>query len=199
MNILQPPLKIVQYPHPALRHEAKPLSAIDDPKRHAAAAMLELMYEQNGLGLAAPQVGLPFQMFVVNYSGDPAEKELEGVYINPIILEKEGTMEGEEGCLSFPKLFRKVRRARTVRVQAYDLAGELVEFELSDLPARLWQHEVDHLHGTLFIDKLGAIGQLAARSALREFEYEYKRAQRRGEIPLDVDIEKRLDELEGMA
>src|SRR3569623_1006645 len=111
MNILQPPLKIVQYPHPALRHEAVPRTAIDDTKRHAAAAMLALMYEQNGLGLAAPQVGLPFQMFVVNYGGDPAEKELEGVYINPVILEKEGTMEGEEGCLSFPKLFRKVRRA----------------------------------------------------------------------------------------
>ena len=96
--------------------------------------MLELMYEQNGLGLAAPQVGLPFQMFVVNYGGDPAEKELEGVYINPVILEKEGTMEGEEGCLSFPKLFRKVRRAKTVRVQAYNLEGNLVELELSDLP-----------------------------------------------------------------
>jgi peptide deformylase len=199
MNILEPPLKIVQYPHPALRHEAKPCTHIDADKRHAAAAMLALMYEQNGLGLAAPQVGLPFQMFVVNYGGDPAEKDLEGVYINPVILEKEGTMEGEEGCLSFPKLFRKVRRAKTVRVQAYDLQGQLVELELSDLPSRLWQHEVDHLHGTLFIDKLGAIGQLAARSALREFEYEYKRAQRKGEIPLDADIEKRLGELEAMA
>ena len=199
MNILQPPLKIVQYPHPALRHEARPLTAIDDQKRHVAAAMLELMYEQNGLGLAAPQVGLPFQMFVVNYTGDPTEKEFEGVYINPDILEKEGSVEGDEGCLSFPLLFRKVRRARIVRVQAYSLAGQLVELELSDLPARLWQHEVDHLHGALFIDKLGAIGQLAARSALREFEYEYKKAQRRGEIPLDVDIEKRLDELEGLA
>ena len=199
MNILQPPLKIVQYPHPALRHEAKPLTAIDDEKRHVAAAMLALMYEQSGLGLAAPQVGLPFQMFVVNYSGDPAEKDLEGVYVNPVILEKEGTMEGDEGCLSFPKLFRKVRRAKTVRVQAYDLAGQLVELELSDLPSRLWQHKVDHLHGTLFIDKLGAIGQLAARSALRAFEYEYKKAQRKGEIPLDPDIEKRLDELEGLA
>ena len=199
MNILQPPLKIVQYPHPSLRHKAVPLTAIDDQQRHVAAAMLDLMYEQNGLGLAAPQVGLPFQMFVVNYTGDPAEKEFEGVYINPVILEKEGSVEGDEGCLSFPLLFRKVRRARIVRVQAYSLAGQLVELELSDLPARLWQHEVDHLHATLFIDKLGAIGQLAARSALREFEYEYKKAQRRGEIPLDVDIEKRLVELEAMA
>ena len=199
MNILQPPLKIVQYPHPSLRHEAKPLTAITGDIRHVAAAMLDLMYEQNGLGLAAPQVGLPFQMFVVNYNGDPAEKEFEGVYINPVILEKEGTMEGDEGCLSFPKLFRKVRRAKTVRVQAYSLEGKLVELELHDLPSRLWQHEVDHLHAILFIDKLGAIGQLAARSALREFEYEYRKAQRRGEMPLDPEIEKRLDELEGMA
>jgi peptide deformylase len=199
MNILPTPLKIVHYPHPSLRHKAVPLTGIDEKVRTAARAMLDLMYESHGLGLAAPQVGLPYQMFVANYAADPANKEAEGVYINPVILDKEGTMEGEEGCLSFPQLYQKVRRARTVRVQAYSLEGQLVELKMSELPARIWQHEVDHLHGVLFIDKLGPIGRLAARGALREFEYLYQRAQKRGEIPPDAEIEKLLSELEKAA
>jgi peptide deformylase len=199
MNIIQPPLKIVHYPHPSLRHKAVPLTGIDDNLRTIAYAMLDLMYTHNGLGLAAPQVGLPFQMFVVNYAGDPEKKEAEGIYINPSILDKKGTMEGEEGCLSFPQLYQKIRRAKTVRVHAYNLQGQQVELELTDLPARLWQHEYDHLHGVLFIDKLGTIGKLSARGSLREFEYVYKRSQDRGEIPPDPEIEKRLTELEGMA
>lgn len=199
MEILQPPLQIVHYPHPSLRHPAKPLSAIDRKVVQAAEAMLELMYEHRGLGLAAPQVGLPFQMFVANYAGDREQRALEGVFINPVILEKRGSMEGDEGCLSFPDLFQKVRRARTVRVQAYNLQGQLIEGEFSDLPARIWQHETDHLHGVLFIDKLGPIGKLAARAALREFEHVYRRAQQRGEIPSDPEIEKRLSDLEAAA
>lgn len=199
MDILQPPLKIVQYPHPALRHPAKPLTAIDRKVVLVAEKMLELMYEHRGLGLAAPQVGLPFQLFVANYAGDREQKQLEGVYINPVIVERRGTMEGEEGCLSFPQLFQKVRRARTVRVQAYNLQGQLIEGEFSDLPARIWQHETDHLHAVLFIDKLGPIGKLAARGALREFEHTFRKAQERGEVPPDPEIEKRLNELEGEA
>src|SRR5262245_41593009 len=195
MNVLQPPVKIVHYPHPALRHPAKPLTGIDAKVRDLAKAMLDLMYEQRGLGLAAPQVGVPFQMFVVNYAGDPAQKDKEGVYINPVILDRKGTQEGEEGCLSFPELYQKVRRAKTVQVQAYTLEGQLVELERSDLPARLWQHEIDHLHAVLFIDKLGPIGRLAARGSLREFEREYHKAQEKGELPSDAEIERKLKEL----
>jgi peptide deformylase len=199
MNIVQSTLKIVQYPHPSLRHKARVLTGIDENVRYIARTMLDLMYEHNGLGLAAPQVGLPYQMFVANYAGDHEQKDKEGVFINPVIVEKRGTMEGEEGCLSFPQLFQKVRRAWTVRVQAYNLEGQLLDIEASELPARIWQHEVDHLHGVLFIDKLGPIGKLASRGTLREFEYVYKKAQDRGEIPSDSDIEKRLTELEALA
>ncbi len=198
MNILTPPLKIVHYPHPSLRHPAKPLPAIDERVRTIARKMVELMYEAKGLGLAAPQVGLPYQLFVANYAGDSTNQEAEGIYINPVILDKEGTIEGEEGCLSFPQLYQKVRRARTVRVQAYNLEGQLLELKLSELPARIWQHEVDHLHGVLFIDKLGPIGRLSARGSLREFEYLYQRAQKRGEIPSDEEIKQQLVELERM-
>lgn len=199
MTILPTPLKIVHYPHPSLRHKACPLTGIDDKVRHVARAMLDLMYEHHGLGLAAPQVGLPFQMFVANYAGDSTNKDAEGVYLNPVIVDKRGTIEAEEGCLSFPQLYQKVRRAKTVRVQAYNLDGQLLELELNDLPARVWQHEVDHLHGVLFIDKLGPIGRLAARGSLREFEYVYKKAQDRGELAPDVDLEKQLADLEALA
>jgi len=198
MNILQTPLKIVNYPHPSLRHKGKPLTAIDDQVRHIARSMIDLMYEHKGLGLAAAQVGLPIQLFVANYSGDPEDREAEGVYINPVIVDRSGSVESEEGCLSFPQLYQKVRRAKTIRAQAYNLEGHLIEIQASDLAARIWQHEVDHLHGILFIDKLGPIGKIAARSTLREFEYLYKKAQDKGEFPPDEQIEATLSQLETM-
>jgi peptide deformylase len=196
MEIIHPPLRIVRYPHPSLRHAARPLAMIDRKVRLVAEAMLELMYEQRGLGLAAPQVGLPFRLFVANYAGDRAQPDKQGVYLNPVIMERRGSMEGEEGCLSFPGLYQKVRRARSVTVQAYTLEGQLVELHISELPSRIWQHEVDHLDGVLFIDKLGPIGKLAARGSLREFEYEHRKAQDKGEIAATADIESRLAELD---
>ncbi|NDD99992.1 hypothetical protein EB008_06880, partial [bacterium] len=82
-----------------------------------------------------------------------------------------------------PGLFQKVRRAKTVKIQAYNLLGEKVEVVASDLASRAWQHEIDHLNGVLFVDKLGIIGKLASRGALKELEEEFKLAQQRGEIP----------------
>ncbi|MCX7701757.1 MAG: peptide deformylase [Gemmataceae bacterium] len=190
-------MKIVHYPHPALRHVAKPLSAIDADVRRYAGQMLELMYAAKGLGLAAPQVALPYQLLVLNYSGDPNRKEDECVAINPVLIEKKGgTQDGSEGCLSFPDLYQNVRRAKTVVVRAYDLDGRLFEVTASDLGARLWQHEIDHLHGILYIDKMGLLGKRAARPYLEEFETRYRRAQQRGEIPSDEEIERTLLELE---
>jgi len=199
MEIVLPPLKIVQYPHPSLRHKAVPLKEISAKIKRVAEEMLELMYEAKGLGLAAPQVGLPFTMFVCNYAGDREEKEAENVYLNPVITEKSGTMDAEEGCLSLPGFFRRVRRARTVTGVAYNLKGELVELKMSELPARVWQHETDHLEGTLFIDKMNELGKATSAATLAEFEYEYRRAQRKGEYPPDPEIEQRLKELEGLA
>jgi peptide deformylase len=195
-------MKIVQYPHPALRHRARPLTAIDKRLRLYAGEMLSLMYEARGLGLAAPQVALPFQMFVMNSTADPEQRDKEMVLINPVILERKGTIEGEEGCLSFPGLYQKIRRAKSVKVQAYDLDGKerLIEVAGStpeeQLCSRLMQHEIDHLDGILFIDKMGPIAKLASRGSLRAFEREYRRAQERGEIPPDAEIEKALNDLE---
>ncbi len=185
-------MKIVQYPHPALRHQSRPLTAIDKSVRLQAGKMLELMYEAHGLGLAANQVAWPFQLLVINLSADPNQRDQERVYINPVIVERKGSVEGEEGCLSLPGLFQKVRRAKTIHVQAYDLNGQPVDPEASDMLARVLQHEIDHLHGVLFIDKMGPLARLASRGALRDFERDYRRAQERGEIPADEEIQKQL-------
>lgn len=193
-------MKIVYYPHPSLRHAAKPLTRVDAEVRKQAEQMLELMYAAKGLGLAAPQVALPYRMLVMNFAGDPNQKDKECVAINPVLVEKKGgTIEGSEGCLSFPDLYQKVRRAKTVVVRAYDLNGQLYEMTASDLPARLWQHEIDHLDGILYIDKMGPLGKLSARGMLQEFERKYRRAQDKGEIPSDAEIERILQELEAKA
>src|SRR4249920_1137474 len=108
-------MKIVNYPHPALRHAAKPVSCIDKQLHLSIGKMMELMYEARGLGLAAPQVALPYQLLVMNVTGDPAKPECEEVFLNPSIVERRGFMEGEEGCLSFPGLFQKLRRPKTIK------------------------------------------------------------------------------------
>jgi len=189
-------MKIVHYPHPALRHPAKPLASIDKQLQLHVGEMMELMYEAKGLGLAATQVALPFQLLVMNITGDAKQPEREEVFINPVLVERKGSVDDEEGCLSFPGLYQKIRRAKTVKVQAYDLKGRLVEKVVSDLEARAWQHEIDHLNGVLFIDKMGPIARFAARGSVKEFERLFRRAQERGEIPPDMEIEKFLAALE---
>ncbi|HZT83763.1 MAG TPA: peptide deformylase [Gemmataceae bacterium] len=197
-------MKIVHYPHPALRFPARPLTAIDKEVRLVAGRMLELMHEARGLGLAGNQVAWPHQLFVMNVRPDAESPGVEHVLINPVVLERKGAIEEEEGCLSFPKLYARVRRAKSVKVQAYNLEGQPVEIvtaalppEISELASRVLQHEIDHLHGILFIDKLGPIGQLAVRGPLKEFEREHRKAQERGELPSDEEIEKRLKNGDG--
>jgi peptide deformylase len=192
-------MKIVHYPHPALRHPAKPVGCIDKQLHLAIGNMKELMYEAKGLGLAAPQVALPYQLLVMNITGDPAKPEAEEVYLNPRIIEHRGIIEDEEGCLSFPGLFQKIRRFKSIKIQAYDLKGQLVEKVITDLEARAWQHEIDHLNGILFIDMMGPIAKLTSRTAIKNFEREFKKAQEKGEIPSEVEIEKLLAALEGNA
>ncbi|HYV39872.1 MAG TPA: peptide deformylase [Gemmataceae bacterium] len=190
-------MKIVHYPHPALRHPGKAVLTIDKPLRLQIGQMMDCMYEAKGLGLAAPQVALPFQLLVMNVTGDPNQKDKEETYINPVIIERKGVIDDEEGCLSFPGLFQKIRRAKTIKIKAYDLKGNAVEKVATDLEARAWQHEIDHLNGVLFIDKMGLLGKFASRGALKDFEWEFRQAQERGEIPREADIEQLLVALEG--
>ena len=194
-------MKIVRYPHPALRYKSEPLKSIDAQVRKHAEEMLALMYGARGLGLAANQVAWPFQLFVMNATANPEMADQQRILINPVILERKGTIEGEEGCLSFPDLYQKVRRAKTIKLQAYDLEGKVVEVvtsdlpqELADLSSRVLQHELDHLHGVLYIDKMGPLGKLSARGTLREFERDFRKAQEKGEYPSDAEIERQLKE-----
>jgi peptide deformylase len=192
-------MKIVNYPHPALRHASRPLTSIDDKVRSQAKEMLELMLERKGLGLASNQVGLPYQLLVVNPHVEPENPEGECVFINPVIYEKKGTQEGEEGCLSFPELYGPVRRARSIKARAYNLEGQVFEVDWSDLKARVLQHEVDHLHGVLFIDKMGRLARWKERGTIEEFERKFRKAQDKGEIAATEDLERELAALAALA
>ena len=179
-------MKILNYPHPALRVKARPVTTIDQGVLAAAGAMLDLMYQHEGLGLAAQQVGLDFQLLVINFAGDPEQKDKELVAINPVILESKGAVKDREGCLSFPGLYQDIRRAKTVRVQYYDLTGQAKEMTCSDLAARVWQHEIDHLHGVLFIDKMGSLGLSRSQKDLEKFIADFEKDKKKGEYPADL-------------
>jgi peptide deformylase len=192
-------LRIVTYPHPALRYASRPVEAIDDTLRSHVRAMFDLMYEHRGIGLAANQVALPFQVFVLNLAADPAQADQERVFINPEIVKRHSSVVDEEGCLSFPGLYAKVQRARKIRVRAFDLAGQPIEVEADELLSRAIQHETDHLHGKLFIDTLTGADRLTADPKIREFEQAYRQAQASGEMPPDAELVRRLDLLAGRA
>ena len=191
-------LRIVKYPHPALRFESSPVTRIDDELRGQVREMFDLMYENRGIGLAANQVGLPYRFFVLNLSADPEKPEEEQVFINPEIVKRHSSIEAEEGCLSFPGLYGDVQRAKRVRVRAYDLNGEEHEYDAEDLFSRAVQHETDHLAGRLYIDLFAPNTLSAAQPKIRELEIQYRQAQTAGEIPSDDEIDPRqLKELAG--
>jgi len=186
-------LRIVKYPHPALRYTSRPVGQIDDELRAAVRSMFDLMYEARGVGLAANQVGLPFRFFILNVTADPEQKDQELVFINPEIVKRHSSAEDEEGCLSIPGIYSKVRRARKIKVQAFDLAGEQIDIDADELFAKAIQHETDHLDGKLFIDYLGPLTRHSMRGKLRGFEQEFRQAQAGGEYPDDAEIVRRLD------
>ena len=126
-------LRIVKYPHPTLRHKSRELKRVDADLRRAIAEMFELMYEYRGIGLAANQVDLPYRVFILNVTGDPDARDQEHVLINPTILKWSGTVEAEEGCLSFPDIYAPVRRSERIVAAAYNLAGEEKRYEVDGL------------------------------------------------------------------
>jgi peptide deformylase len=189
-------LRIIHYPHPTLRHASKPLKRVDAELRQIVAEMFELMYEHEGVGLAANQVDLPYRLFIANVEGTPEAKESEFVFINPVLSGGRGQEEDEEGCLSIPGIRAPVTRNATIRVEAYDLAGNQISLEADGLMARILQHETDHLDGTLFIDRLGPAQLAAIRDQLEEFELEFESRLETGELPNAEKMAARLHELE---
>jgi peptide deformylase len=189
-------LEIIHFPHPTLRHRSKPIKKVDAELRAIVAEMFELMYEHEGVGLAANQVNLPYRLFVTNVEGDPKIKEAECVFINPVLSKGRGQVEDEEGCLSIPDLRAPIVRKESIHVQAYDLAGNEIEGDINGFAARVLQHETDHLDGTLFIDRLGPAQFADMKDKLYEFELNFRSRRETGEMPSDEAIFARLKELE---
>lgn len=147
-------MHVVKYPHPMLTYKSKPLRKIDQKIRDIVAEMFDLMYSNAGVGLAANQVDLPYQLVVINPTGDREKKEEEYVLINPTILKlKGGNEEGEEGCLSYPGLRMIVPRAKEVKFQAIDINGQPQTYSWKGFQARIVQHETDHLFGISFYQR----------------------------------------------
>ena len=188
-------LEIVQYPHPTLRHKSKPLRKVNKDLKSLVAQMFPLMYASRGIGLAANQVDLPFQLFLVNESGEPNKGE-ELVFINPVITKPKGREEKEEGCLSLPGVHANVARPTQIHVTAYDLNGSPIDATFDGMLARIIQHEYDHVHGTMFIDRIAESTFKQIDGELEEFEIEFEGHRASGKIPSDEEIADRLKKLE---
>ena len=147
-------LDILQYPDERLRHVAQPVATVDERIAALVDDMLETMYAAPGIGLAATQVGVDERICVIDVS---ESKDEPHVFINPEITAREGSEESEEGCLSIPGVYEKVRRAERVGVRALGRDGEPFELEADGLLAVCVQHEIDHLDGRLFIDHLSML------------------------------------------
>ena len=158
-------LKIVHYPDPRLHKIAQPIATVDDNIKALIANMAETMYSAPGVGLAATQVDRHVRLILVDIS--ESKNDLK-VFINPEILEASGQSEHEEGCLSVPGIYDTVTRPERVRVRALDRDGQPFELEADGLMAVCVQHEIDHLHGKVFVEYLSQLKQMRIRSKLKK-------------------------------
>lgn len=177
-------LSIVLYPEPILRTRCRPVPEVNDEVRAVAHRMIGLMFEARGLGLAAPQVGLPWRMFVCHVPVEEDEggaendrpgvlrgTEVPTVYINPVLTEPVNPVEAvSEGCLSLPDINGDIPRPRGITISALDLDGTPFTQSGTGLLARCWQHETDHLDGVLILDRMSQLSRLRVRSAVRSLE-----------------------------
>jgi len=166
-------LKIVKYPEPVLSQPGEPVTEFNDELRKFVADLFETMYSAQGIGLAAPQVGVSKRVTVIDLSlgKDPKEKL---VLVNPEIVSSEGKLYEEEGCLSFPEIREKVQRAAKVRIRAQDERGKWFEMDGEDLLSRAFQHEIDHLDGVLFIFRMSPLKRSLIQRKIRKLQGEGK-------------------------
>ncbi|HSF05557.1 MAG TPA: peptide deformylase [Methylomirabilota bacterium] len=148
-------LSVRRYGDPALRRRASEVGEITAEIRKIVDDMVETMYDEVGIGLAAPQVGISLRLIVI---ADDRTRQVRPL-VNPVIVDRRGEQTAEEGCLSIPGIFAPVSRAAWVRVEARDLDGQPVTIEGQDLLARVLQHEIDHIDGVLFIDRLDPVAR----------------------------------------
>ena len=168
-------LAIIHYPDPRLRQKCSAVTEFGDELKALAERMHTLMHDGKGVGLAAPQVGILIRMFVMNPTGEPEDAL---TFVNPVIAERAGSAEREEGCLSLPAVFVQVRRPETCTLSAQTVAGESIELELDDMIARICQHETDHLNGKLILDRMGPADKIATRKTLQALEENYREFRR---------------------
>ncbi|MCC5865232.1 MAG: peptide deformylase [Wenzhouxiangella sp.] len=158
-------LNILEFPDPRLRRVAKPVESVTDKERQLAADMLETMYASRGIGLAATQVNEGVRVVVMDLSEQRNEPRY---FINPEIIDRQGTQACEEGCLSVPGIYAEVNRAERVTVRALGLDGEAFELEADGLLAVCIQHEIDHLDGKVFVDYLSPLKRRMVEKRLRK-------------------------------
>lgn len=175
---------IMVYPHPCLAKPTVPVTAVDDDLRRLVADMVETMHAEPGVGLAANQVGDPRRFFVLDLTAGQQPGQVK-VYINPEILEVEGHQNGEEGCLSFPGIFENITRPLRVRFRALDLDLKPVEETVEEFYARAVCHEVDHLDGITFLQRMSP---LKRRLVTRKID----KMRRQGEWPAEVVVNESL-------
>ena len=162
-------LGITKYGSEVLRKVAEPVEEINDEIRQIVNDMLDTLYASDGVGIAAPQIGISKRIIVVDT--DPSNASSKPiVLINPEIVEKDGAIAAEEGCLSVPEVRGDVKRYERVVIEGIDLDGKRIKVEGTDLLARVFQHEIDHINGTLFIDYLSKLKQQLLKNRLRKIE-----------------------------
>ncbi|HNQ21493.1 MAG TPA: peptide deformylase [Phycisphaerae bacterium] len=169
-------LRIVHHPDPALHVPCAPVTEFGPDLARFAQRLLELMRTGEGVGLAAPQVGVNQRIFVCNVTGEPGD---DFVCVNPRFVALDGSAEAAEGCLSLPGVTVTMRRAAQVVLEGFDPEGNPIRREGSELTARVWQHEADHLEGRLIIDRMGDADEIANRRAIRQMVEDYQRWHRR--------------------
>jgi len=158
---------IIAYPDPVLRCQSEPVTEFGDPLQHLIENLTETLYSTPGIGLCAPQLGRSTRVVVMDLSAGQSELEL---YINPVIVKKAGLAIAEEACLSIPGVTAKVMRSSHIQIQAQRSDGEGFEKELTGMQAICLQHEIDHLNGILFFDRISLIRRLRFRRALQALE-----------------------------
>lgn len=162
--------EIRKYPDPVLRAKTAPVKQVDEPLQRLIDDMVETMHAAPGVGLAANQVGVPLQLAVIDVSprDEKGRRNSLMVIINPEIVAAQGAVVEEEGCLSIPEISEKVKRSAKVVVRAQDRTGKLFEMEAEGLLAKALQHEIDHLNGLLFVDRLSPLKKSIVRRKLKK-------------------------------
>jgi len=164
--------RITHYPSEVLAGKAQPIEKIDDNLRQLVDKMFDIMLQNKGVGLAAPQAGLPLRLFIISLDGS---RENLRVYINPTVTAAGDLATTEEGCLSVPGIYTKIRRYKECEVTATDLDGNEFTEQAEGLYARALQHEYDHIEGMTIVNRMGQTARIAHRRQLKRLTEQHKK------------------------